>query len=289
MDSNDASEYTDERNWIKANPNLGVSVKIKELREALNKALGDPAALNGTLRLRFGVWTSTHEQWMPLDKWDACDQAVDPEELRGRPCYAGMDLSSSDDTTAVVLLFPPYGEDKMWRVLPFFFLPADNIERRVKKDRVPYDRWRDQGLFILTPGTVLDTQFVLEKIRELAEIYSIRALCFDRSFSADIIPQLEATGLTCVQINQGDVAMTPPTKRLMEMVLRKEIATNKHPVLRWHASNVIVRVGATGLLKPDKSKNKEKIDGISALLDALAHGMLQPLEDNADNFGFMIV
>jgi phage terminase large subunit-like protein len=278
MDSNEPSEYTDERNWIKANPNLGVSVKIKELREALNKALGDPAALNGTLRLRFGVWTSTHEQWMALDKWDACDEPVDAGALKGRPCYAGMDLSSSDDITAVVLLFPPYGDDKLWRVIPYFFLPADNIERRVKKDRVPYDRWRDQGLFILTDGNVLDTQFILEKIKQLADVYTIKALCFDRSFAADIIPQIEATGLTCAVINQGDVAMTPPTKRLMEMVLRKEIATNQNPVLRWMVSNVIVRIGPTGLLKPDKSKNREKIDGISALLDAVAHAMLQPPE-----------
>ena len=133
-------------------------------------------------------------------------------------------------------------------------------------------------MFILTDGDVLDTQFILEKIRELADLYTIKALCFDKAFSADIVPQIEAMGLTCVSINQGDVAMTPPTKRLMEMVLRKEIATNLNPVLRWMVSNVIVRVGPTGLIKPDKSKNREKIDGISALLDAIAHAMLQPSE-----------
>jgi phage terminase large subunit-like protein len=282
-------DYLDEANWIKANPNLHVTVKVKELREVLNKALGDPAQLNGTLRLRFGVWTSTHEQWMPLEKWDACDQPVDAEALKGRPCFGGLDLSSSDDISSFVLLFPPFGDDKLWRVLPYFFLPADNIEQRVKKDRVPYDVWHQQGLFVLTPGNVIDTQFVLEKIKELAEAYQIVEIGYDKALSADLTPQLEAAGLTAVPINQGDVSMTPPVKRLMEMVLRKEIATNKNPVLRWMATNLVVEVRPTGLFKPDKSKSIEKIDGIMAIFDALSRAMVVPLPDLNGSIGFLIV
>lgn len=282
-------DYLDERNWVKSNPNLGVSVKLKELRESLNKALGDPAALNGTLRLRFGVWTSTHEQWMPLDKWDACDEPVDAEALQGRPCFGGLDLGSSEDLTAFVLLFPPYGEDKLWRVVPHFFMPSDNIEHRVKKDRVPYDAWSRSGYFHLTPGNVLDVSFVIEKIRELAEKYNFIEIGYDSAFSAGIIPQLEAMSLKVVPINQGAVSMTPPMKRLMEMVLRREIATNRNPVLRWMADNVVVYVGGTGLFKPDKAKCREKIDGISALLDAVARALVVPLPEQLSAKDYFLV
>jgi phage terminase large subunit-like protein len=276
-------DYLDESNWIKSNPNLGVSVKLKELREALNKALGDPAALNGTLRLRFGVWTSTHEAWVPLDKWDACDEPVDAEALQGRPCFGGLDLGSSDDLTAFVQLFPPYGQDKLWRVLPYLFMPADNIERRVKRDRVPYDVWNAKGLLTLTPGNVLDVSFVIEKIRELAEQYNIVEVGYDAAFSAGVIPQLEAMNLKVVPIGQGAVSMTPPVKKLTELVLRRELAHGAHPVLRWMADNMVLYTGATGLLKPDKSRCRDKFDGIAALLDAMARAMVTPLPPQYDN------
>jgi phage terminase large subunit-like protein len=281
-------DYLDERNWIKSNPNLGVSVKIKELREVLNKALGDPAALNGVLRLRFGVWTSTHEQWMPLDLWDACDEPVDADDLKDRPCFGGLDLSSSDDLTCFVLLFPPYAEDKLWRVLPYYFMPADNIEHRVKKDRVPYEAWAQQGYFILTPGNVLDTQFILAKIGELAEHYRIIEIGYDKALSADLTPQIESLGLTMVPIPQG-TALTPPVKKLMELVMRKEFAHGKNPVLRWNATNLTVQMGATGLLKPDKSRSSEKIDGIMAVFDALARAMVVPLPQEESSFGFLVI
>lgn len=133
---------------------------------------------------------------------------------------------------------------------------------------------------------MIDTQFIREKIRELSAIYDIKEVCFDRAFSADIVPQLESDGLTCVNVNQGEVAMTGPCKRLLEMVLRQEITHLNSPVLRWMASNLVVRVGATGLLKPDKAKSNEKIDGISALLDALSRALVIPIAPKP-TVGFM--
>lgn len=186
----EGDDHLDESTWIKANPNLGVSVKIKELREVVNKAKGDPASLNGVLRLRLGVWTQTHETFIPVDDWAKCGAPIDIASLKGQPCFGGLDLSSTTDISAFVLLFPPYGERKLWAVLPHFFLPADNIEKRAKKDRVPYDVWSRQNLFTLTPGNVIDTQFIREKIKELSTVYAIKEVCFDRAFSADIVPQL---------------------------------------------------------------------------------------------------
>ena len=124
---------------------------------------------------------------------------IDLESLKGQPCFGGLDLSSTTDISAFVLLFPPYGDRNKWVIVPYFFLPEDNIEKRGKKDRVPYDVWERQGLFTLTPGNVIDTQFIRQRIKDLSDVYSIQEVCFDRAFSADIVPQLEADGLMCVE------------------------------------------------------------------------------------------
>lgn len=268
------SKWLNEANWIKANPSLGTLVDIDELRQQAKAAAADPSSLNAFLQYRLGVWTSSHSVWMPMEKWDICNDPVDPEALKGRSCFGGLDLSTSIDISSFVLLFPPNGDDDKWRILPFFFLPEDNIEARVKKDRVPYDIWNRQGLFNLTPGNVIDTRFIRNKIVELSAVYKIAEIGYDRAFAADITPQLEESNLAMVPINQGGVSMTSPCKRLLEMVLRGEVAHGGNPVLRWMASNVIVTPAPTGLLRVDKAKAREKIDGISATLNALARGMV---------------
>ncbi len=209
-----------------------------------------------------------------MDKWTLCDEPVVAEMLKGRQCFGGLDLSSSGDITAFLLLFPPFGDDKLWRVLPFFFLPKDNITKRVKQDKVPYDVWERQGLFTLIEGNVIDEDVVRAKINDLAAQYKIVEIAYDPFNARQIITQLQSDGLTVVPFRQGDVSMNAPMRRLMELVLRGEITHGGNPVLKWMAGNTVAKIGATGLMKPDKEKSREKIDGISALLDALGRAML---------------
>ena len=157
------------------------------------------------------------------------------------------------------------------------FLPQENIPKRVKQDRVPYDIWEKQGLFTLTPGNVVDTSFIRVKLNELANVYKVQEVGFDRALSADITPALESDGFTMVPILQSDVALTPPIKKLMELVLRQEIRHGGHPVLAWQAGNAVIRTGATGLMRIDKERSRERIDGLDALLDALARAMVVPI------------
>lgn len=276
----DEDDYLDERCWIKANPALGEMVRLQDMREQCLKAQSDSAALNAFLRYRLNVWTDNAAAYFPMEEWDKCGDPVDPTKLKGLQAFGGLDLSSTTDISAFVLLFPPQGDLKKWAILPHFFLPKENIAKRVKRDRVPYHVWAREGFFTLTPDNVIDTQFIRERIRQLSEDFRIIEIGFDRALSADITPQLESDGLTMVQIHQGEVAMTPPTKKLLELVLRHELATGSHPVLRWMANNFVVRVGATGLLKPDKERSTERIDGISATLDALARALVMPITNH---------
>jgi phage terminase large subunit-like protein len=190
-----------------------------------------------------------------------------------------LDLSTTTDISAVVLLFPPCGDDRKWRIVPHFFLPLDNIEKRVKKDRVPYDIWEREGLFHLTQGNVIDYDVIRAKINELAAQYRIVEVAYDPYNTTQIVTQLQSDGLTAVPFRQHAESMTAPLKRLMEIVLRGELAHGGNPVMRWMANNTVVQLSATaGLMKPDKQRSREKIDGISALLDALGRAMIVPIE-----------
>ena len=125
LDQGDKIE--DESTWIKANPCLGVTLTVDDLRNAVNKAAGDPATLAGTMRLRFGIWTSKADAWMDMDEWDACATVYTADDLAGQPCYGGLDLSTTTDISAFVLIFPPRGDRTEWAVLPHYFCPATTL------------------------------------------------------------------------------------------------------------------------------------------------------------------
>jgi phage terminase large subunit-like protein len=268
-------DWEDETNWGKANPCLGTAVKLDDLRQQAVKAKQDPSALNAFLRFRLCIWTTKFSLWMPMDKWDACNLAIEYDLLKGRRCFGGLDLSTTTDISAFVLLFEPTEEDPHWHVLPFFFLPRDNIPFRVRRDRVPYDVWERQGLFELTDGNIIDYRFIRARINALREDFDIAEIAFDRWNSTEIVTQLqEENGFEMVEIGQGFASMNAPTKRLLELVLCGELAHGGNPVLRWMASNVIVKMDPAGNVKPDKGKSREKIDGIVALIMAISRVMV---------------
>ena len=206
---------------------------------------------------------------MPMDKWDKCAFAVDPEELEGRVCYGGLDLSSTTDISAFVLVFPPEDEDDKYMILPYFWIPEENMERRVARDHVPYDVWERQGILETTEGNVIHYGFIEQFIGRLGERYNIREIAFDRWGAIQMVQNLECMGFTVIPFGQGFKDMSPPTKELMKLVLEEKIAHGGHPVLRWMMDNIYVRTDPSGNIKPDKEKSTEKIDGAVATVMAL--------------------
>ncbi len=206
---------------------------------------------------------------MPMHLWDKCSFAVNPDALEGRPCYGGLDLSSTTDITAFVLVFPPTDGDDKYYVLPYFWIPEDNLELRVRRDHVPYDVWERQGFLKTTEGNVVHYGFIESFIEELGERYNIREIAFDRWGAVQMVQNLEGMGFTVVAFGQGFKDMSPPSKELMKLVLEERIAHGAHPVLRWMMDNVTVRTDPAGNIKPDKEKSTEKIDGAVAMIMAL--------------------
>jgi phage terminase large subunit-like protein len=204
-----------------------------------------------------------------MDKWDKCAFAVNEEDLFGRVCYGGLDLSSSIDITAFVLVFPPEDEDDKYVVLPYFWLPEETLNLRVNRDHVPYDVWEKQEHLKTTEGNVVHYGFIEKFIESLGEKYNIREIAFDRWGAVQMVQNLEGMGFTVVPFGQGFKDMSPPTKELMKLTLEEKVAHGGHPVLRWMMDNIFIRTDPAGNIKPDKEKSTEKIDGAVATIMAL--------------------
>ena len=262
-------DWTDPKVWKKANPSLGITIGIDKVKAACDSAQQNPAEENAFRQLRLNQWVKQAIRWMPMDKWDACAFPVDPEALEGRECYGGLDLSSTTDLSAFVLVFPPSEDDDKYIVLPHFWVPEETLDLRVKRDHVPYDLWLKQGLINVTEGNVIHYAYIEKVIEHLGERYNIREIGFDRWGAVQMVQNLEGMGFTVVPFGQGFKDMSPPTKELMKLTLEQRIAHGGHPVLRWNMDNVFIRTDPAGSIKMDKAKSTEKIDGAVAMVMAL--------------------
>ena len=265
----ESDDWTDPKVWKKANPSLGITVGIDKVKAACESARQNPSEENSFRQLRLNQWVKQAVRWMPMEKWDLCRFPVNEEELKGRVCYGGLDLSSTTDVTAFVLVFPPLDEDDRYVILPYFWIPEDNIEQRVQRDHVPYDIWERQGYLQTTEGNVVHYGYIEKFIESLGERFNIREIAFDRWGAIQMVQNLEGMGFTVIPFGQGFKDMSPPTKELMKLVLEKKIAHGGNPVLRWMMDNIYIRTDPAGNIKADKAKSTEKIDGAIATIMGL--------------------
>jgi len=269
----EGDDWQDESTWIKSNPNLNVSKKIDDLRRKCERAKSMPSAQNSFLRLELNIWTQSETKWMPIEHWRQCGMPLDYSALSGRKCYAGLDLSSTSDLTAWSLVFPPLAGEDVYLALSRFWIPEENLQKRVHDDRVPYDVWLRGGYLASTPGNVIDYDYIFEQIERDAKQFKIEEIAFDRWGAARVANVLQAKGLVMVEFGQGFASMSPPMKELERLVMSHKLAHGNNPILNWMADNVVATLDAAGNIKPDKEKSREKIDGIVSLIMALDRAM----------------
>ncbi len=271
-------DWTKRKTWAKANPNLGVSVSTEYIKAQCQKAQEIPAYENTFKRLHLNIRTEQAVRWLPLEKgWDRCADPVDPEALKGEPCFAGLDMASTTDVAALVLYFPSAGH----AVLPFFWIPEEGAHARERRDRVPYVTWAREGHINLTEGNVIDYDRIRARINELGEIYHIREIAIDRWNSTQLQTQLAGDGFEIVPFGQGFASMSSPSKELEKLILSNSLRHGGNPVLRWMASNVAVETDAAANIKPSKKRSTEKIDGIVALVMAIGRAQVDQGDDSA--------
>ncbi len=270
----EGDDWTDEKVWPKVNPSLPDLPGYAYLREQVREALGIPSKENIVKRLNFCVWTEQANRWIPMPMWDANVGTVSDAELLGRPCFAGLDLASTRDLTALALVFPL--EDGEYAVRSWFWIPEDNVQERVRKDHVNYDVWIREGLLKTTPGNVTDYDFVREDIRTIIKPYLLKELAYDRWNATQVTVQLaqEWPRDTVVEFGQGFASMAAPTKEFEKLLIGGKLHHGGNPILRWMASNVSITQDPAGNMKPDKKTSGDKIDGIVAAIMALGRATL---------------
>jgi len=261
-------DWTDPEVWARCNPNLGVSVQLDYLERECRRAQNEPSYENTFKRLHLNLKTEQDVRWLQLDKWDRCDG----QPVCEGPCWGGMDLSTTRDITAFVLVWR--NEAGGFDVLPHFWIPEDGARQRERRDRVPYLTWANQKLLTLTPGNVIDYGYVRREIVRLAGEHDVQQIGFDPWNARQITGELlEDDGLPMVEVRQGFVSLNDPTKELERLVVAGLLRHGGNPVLRWMAGNVVVRPDPAGNIKPDKAKSTERIDGIAALVIALSRAL----------------
>lgn len=264
----EGDDWTSPAVWRKANPNLGTTIKEEYLHGLAREAETTPGLQNGFRRLHLDQWTAAETRWLDMGLWDDCREEDDPD-LAGRVCYAGLDLASSNDMAALALVFPPLDDEEPWRVRVRYWVPGDNMQRRVEQTGTPYDVWARQGLLTATSGNVIDFEAIQLEILALGTRFRILEIAFDRWGAIQISQQLGEAGFTMVQFGQGFASMAPPMKEFSRLVALGQIAHDGNPILRWNVDNVQAEQDAAGNLKPSKRKSKGKIDGLVAALMAL--------------------
>ena len=283
----DGDDWNAENSWYKANPSLGYTITIDRVRDAHREALTNPAEENVFRQLRLDQWVGSAVAWIPEHIYDKGNLPIDFHALRGRECYAGLDLSSTSDITAFVLVFPPRNEVEKYIVVPHFWLPRETLDLRVRRDHVPYDVWERMGLFHITEGNVVDYNFVRKMINELHTMYNIKEIAADRWNATQLITDLQGDGFTVVPMGMGFKDMSPPMKELYKLLLEGKFIHGGNPVLRWMAGNVVAEIDAAENIKPSKKKSTEKIDGIVAWIMALdrcvRHEMQGSVYDDPDH------
>lgn len=275
--------FKDDSCWVKANPLLGVTIPREYLDEQVREAQGMPAKESIVRRLNFCQWVEADAPWLSADVWlGARDEEFDDERLVGRRCHGGLDLSSTTDLTAFTLLFEPTDDDPVWRQKAWFWLPAEQLEDRERRDRVPYSAWRAGGWLETTPGAAIDKRYVLQRIVTASSRYRMLDCAFDRWRIEDLLLLASDEGieLPLVAFGQGFQSMAPALDEYERLLVSGEIRHDGNPVLTSHAANAVVEVDPAGNRKLTKKKATGRVDGMVA--SVMAAGVALKTKDEGE-------
>ena len=253
------------KTWKKANPSLGYTITEESFAADAREAVNSPQKLNSFLRYRLDCWVTQITAFFKPSAWQKC--VADPRDLTGRACYIGLDLAATTDLTAAVIVSED--EDGTLDAVPFFWCPSEAIEQRSLRDKVDYIQWARDGFIRVTDGNATDYETIKTDILELCDRFGVKQVGVDPWNATMLSQALAAEGCDIVNVRQGYGTLSAPMKRLEGLVLDGKLRVN-HPIMDWCAANCAVQHDHQGNIKPSKARSTEKIDGIAALITAMA-------------------
>jgi phage terminase large subunit-like protein len=289
LDEND-DPFVSEECWAKANPTLGVTIRADYLREQVTAAQGMPGKESIVRRLNFSQWVDAASPWVSGALWRRAETDLDLDRMEGVPCWGGLDLSGTNDLTALALVWKVEGRFKaaVWQ-----WTPADTLAERARAHRVPYDQWVRAGHLIATPGNSVDYKFLARELGDLSVRFNLRGIAFDpyrikwfvrdcdeMGVSINLIPHGQGVGET----KGSDLWMPRSIDMLEKAVLDGTLDVQRNPVLTFNAASAVLQTDAKGNRLWVKRKSAGKIDGIVALSMALGAADTAPEGGNLDDF-----
>jgi phage terminase large subunit-like protein len=259
-------DFSDPKVWRKANPSMGIAFPEDEFAADYQDASTDPRKMSKFLRYSLNVWQEADARFFQGDAWAQCN-AGPAEPLAGRPCWVGVDLASNLDMTAAAFVFKE--KDGSYAVEWKYWVPRETVADRVREG-IPYDTWIREGWVTVTDGHRLDHESVARDLIAYGEAHEIKAVGVDPWQAGALETLLQREGITVKDIPQRTAYLNSSCKLLEALVVEKRLRTGGNPVATWNANNVCVYTDPTGMIKPDKAKSNEKIDGVAALVNALA-------------------
>lgn len=284
-------DWQDEAAWRRANPSLGLSPTLAFLKREASLAKENPRAEAHFRRYHLNQWVDSLVRWLNIKRWDACGSTGWKDfkrEMAGRRCFLAFDVSSTQDVTALIALFPPEEEGEGWRLICRFWVPEDTLTNRVREDRVPYDKFVAAGALETTDGDYVDQNAVQQAIEEALEHFEVERIGFDPWNARKLVTDLQRDGADpdlFVEMRQGIPTLGEPTKQFERLVYSGQLDHGGNPVLRWMAGNVVVRFDENMNFAPAKKKSGEKIDGIVAAVMAIGLAFAGEVEDDTHEYG----
>ena len=282
--------FSDESCWPKANPSLQDAdlPGMKYIREQVVESKGMPSKEAIVRRLNFCQWTDAESPWISGEVWRGAQREFDWQDLRGRRAVAGLDLSSTTDLTALVFLVEPETDGEPWHIVPFCWLPEVELERKAETDRVPYTRWKAEGLLETTPGRAISKRYVLQRLSGLCDFFDVLMVGYDRWRIEDLKSLADSEGITLPEmkaVGQGYRDFSPALETFERMLLNGEIAHNGHKVMDWCMRNAVTEQDAAENRKLSKEKATGRIDlAVAAVMAAGLTSMTDSNEGDADGF-----
>ena len=268
-------DWKDEAVWVKSNPNLGVTVQTKYLKTQVRKAINTPSDEVGIKTKNLNIWCDAEKTWIKDDYILSASANVNLEEYNGLDCFIGVDLSSTSDLTSFSVMIPSI-EKMVWKT--FYFLPeAALTEKRFKE---LYGEWARQGALCITPGNVVDYDFILNKIMEIGQILNIVTIGYDSWNATQFVINCTEKGLPMEPYSQSIGNFNKPTKELERLMLSGVAVIDNNIITRHCFRNVVMARDKNGNTKPSKQYEEKKIDGVIAMIEALGVYLMCPRYDN---------